>query len=250
MFATPAARANASADLRTWNCLRHASTSASFIGTDPMATTLRQRELAKAEELRSAGHQVALRTFHRMRRNYQTGGLWGLVDGRLARPSSPTGKTDERVVDGVRQAVREQADASTGTVDRVRRRAEQILAEAGVDPASVMPSRAGFYRLLKSLSEGRQTFGSAPTRRSLAKQPDGPFGTVTAFRSASGCRSTPPPLNIAVRLDNGLTEATSRSRCRWTTTSNCCGSTGGEQLLRDQIPDTTARSRDKLARDQ
>lgn len=38
---------------------------------DPLATTLRQRELAKIEELRSAGHQVALRTFQRMRRNYE-----------------------------------------------------------------------------------------------------------------------------------------------------------------------------------
>ena len=179
---------------------------------DPLATTLRQRELAKIEELRSAGHQVARRTFQRMRRNYETGGLWGLVDARLTRPSSPTGKADERVVDAVRQAVREQTDASTGTVDRVRRRSEQILAEAGVDPAGVMPSRAGFYRLVKSVSEGKHTFGSARTRRSLAKQPDGPFGTVTAFRPGQWMQIDSSPLNIAVRLDNGLPD---RAELTW-----------------------------------
>ncbi len=179
---------------------------------DPVATTLRQRELAKVAELRAAGHQVALRTFQRMRRNYETGGLWGLVDARLTRPSSPTGKADGKVVDAVRQAVREQTDASTGTVDRVRRRTEQILAEAGVEPAEVMPSRAGFYRLAKTVSEGKHTFGSARTRRSLAKQPAGPFGTVTAFRPGQWMQIDSSPLNIAVRLDNGLID---RAELTW-----------------------------------
>jgi putative transposase len=108
--------------------------------------------------------------------------------------------------------VREQTDASTGTVDRVRRRTEQILAEAGVDPAGVMPSRAGFYRLVKSVSEGKHTFGSPRTRRSLAKQPDGPFGTVTAFRPGQWMQIDSFPLNIAVRLDNGLTD---RAELTW-----------------------------------
>src|SRR5450755_1772521 len=148
----------------------------------------------------------------RMRRSYETSGLWGLVDARLTRPSSPTGKADEKVVDAVRQAVREQTDASTGTVDRVRRRTEQILAEAGTDPADVMPSRAGFYRLVKSVSQGKHTFGSARTRRSLAKQPDGPFGTVTAFRPGQWMQIDSSPLNIAVRLDNGLTD---RAELTW-----------------------------------
>lgn len=171
-----------------------------------------ERELAKVGELRSAGHQVALRTFQRMRRNYETGGLWGLVDARLTRPSSPTGRTDDRVVDTVRQAVREQTDASTGTVDRVRRRVEQILAEDGVDPAEVMPSRAGFYRVVRSASLGRHTFGSARTRRSLAKQPDGPFRTVTAVRPGQWMQIDSSPLNIAVRLDNGVID---RAELTW-----------------------------------
>jgi putative transposase len=179
---------------------------------DPLAATLRQREIAKVGELRSAGHQVALRTFQRMRRSYEAGGLWGLVDARLTRPSSPTGKADPRVVDAVRQAVREQAGASTGTVGAVRRRTEQILAEAGTEPAEVMPSRAGFYRLARTVSQGKHTFGSARTRRSLARQPAGPFGTVTAFRPGQWMQIDSSPLNIAVRLDNGLID---RAELTW-----------------------------------
>ncbi|MEV6034016.1 Mu transposase C-terminal domain-containing protein [Nonomuraea sp. NPDC052116] len=171
---------------------------------DPRTSSLRQRELAKLEELHSAGHEVVLRTLQRFRRRYETEGLWGLVDARFARQSSPTGRADPRVVDAVGQAVLEQTDASTGTVDRLRRRVEQILVEAGVDPAEVMPSRAGFYRVVSAVSAGKHTFGSARTRRSLAKQPDRPFGTVTAVRPGQWMQIDSSPLNIAVRLDNGL----------------------------------------------
>ena len=66
---------------------------------DMQSRTLRQRELAKVEELCSAGPPVALRTFQRNRRNYETGGLWGLVDARFTRQRSPTGRTDQRVVE-------------------------------------------------------------------------------------------------------------------------------------------------------
>ena len=57
----------------------------------------------------------------------------------------------------------------------------QILAAEQLN-ASAMPSRATFYRLVERVSRGPHTFGSARTRRSLAKQPEGPFGTVTAAR--------------------------------------------------------------------
>src|SRR5580704_10812205 len=75
---------------------------------------------------------------------------------------------------------REQTGRSTGTVGRLRRPAEQLLAE-DPDPPPMPPERT-FYRLVARLSAGKHTFGSARTRRSLAKQPDGPFGAVTAAR--------------------------------------------------------------------
>jgi hypothetical protein len=113
---------------------------------DPAVTSLRQREIAKVAELQAAGHDVPLRTLQRLRRSYETEGVWGLVDHRFTRQSSVAGRVDERVVDAARRAVAEETDRSTGTVDRLRRRTMQILAaEHGVsDPSSVMPSRATF----------------------------------------------------------------------------------------------------------
>jgi transposase InsO family protein len=111
------------------------------------------------------------------------------------------------VVEAIRQAVVEETNRSTGTVGRLRRRVEQILAsEHGIDPLSVMPARATFYRLVERVSAGRHTFGSARTRRSLAKRPDGPFGTVTAVRPGEWTQIDSTPLDVRVVLDNGVVD--------------------------------------------
>ena len=180
----------------------------------PAATSLRQREIAKAAELRLAGHDVPLRTLQRLRRSYETDGVWGLVDHRFTRQPSVAGRVDERVVDAVRRAVAEETDRSTGTVDRLRRRTAQILAaEHGMaDPSPVMPSRATFYRLVARVSSGRHTFGSARTRRSLAKRPDGPFGTVTAVRPGEWMQIDSTPVDVRVVLDNGMID---RAELTW-----------------------------------
>lgn len=175
---------------------------------DPEATTLRQRELAKVAELEAGGHDVPLSTFQRIRLNYETGGLWGLVDRRVSRKRDR--KTDPRVLEAIGQAIAEQTNVSTGTVSRLRRRVEQLLAgQYGLPPAEVaevMPARATFYRLVERASAGKHTFGSARTRRSLAKQPDGPFGTVVAVRPGEWMQIDSTPLNVRVRLDNGLVD--------------------------------------------
>ena len=170
---------------------------------DPAARTLRQRELAKVGELAQDGHQVPLSTFQRLRLAYEKRGLWGLVDHRAA--GKPGARTDERVLQAIGQAVAEETNRSTGTVTRLQRRVEQILvSQHRVDPSSVMPARATFYRLAGQISAGRHTFGSARTRRSLARRPDGPFGTVTAVRPGEGTQIDSTPLDVRVVLDNGL----------------------------------------------
>jgi transposase InsO family protein len=181
---------------------------------DPAVTSLRQREIAKAAELRAAGRDVPLRTLQRLRRSYETEGVWGLVDHRFTRQSSVAGRVDERVVDAVRRAVTEETGRSTGTVDRLRRRVVQILAaEHGMtDPSSVMPSRATFYRLVARVSAGRHTFGSARTRRSLAERPDGPFGTVTSARPGEWMQIDSTPIDVRVVLDNGMID---RAELTW-----------------------------------
>lgn len=139
---------------------------------NPLHTSLRQREVDKVAELRAEGELVSLRTLGRMRRRYQADGLLGLVDGRLT--GGPDKTTDARVMVAIEKAVPAQTDRSTGTVSRLRRRVEKILTnECGIDPAQVMPSRATFYRLVRQVAAGRHTFGSAPTRRSLAQPPAG-----------------------------------------------------------------------------
>ena len=157
---------------------------------DPATRSMRQREIAKIAELSAAGHQTGLSTFQRLRREYETGGVWGLVDQRSARPAAPGGRVDPRVVDAVRQAVSEETGKSTGTRGRLRRRVEQILAETHGLDASVMPARTTFYRLAERVSQGKHTFGSARTRRSLARQPARSGRSARPAR-VSGCRSTP-----------------------------------------------------------
>jgi putative transposase len=175
---------------------------------DPRRCSLRQRELAKHAALTAAGHEVALSTLQRLRRRYELEGIWGLVDRRyaFARRSGgmPGGRVDPRVVEATRQAITEETGRSTGTVARLRRRAEQLLAEHPDPPA--MPPERTFYRLVARLSAGKHTFGSARTRRSLAKQPEGPFGTVTAARPGEWTEIDSTPLDVRVVLDDGTVD--------------------------------------------
>jgi putative transposase len=181
---------------------------------DPAVTSLRQREIAKAAELQAASRHVPLRTLQRLRRSYETDGVWGLVDHRFTRQSSVGGRVDERVVDAVRRAIAEETDRSTGTVDRLRRRVVQILAaEYDVtDPSPLMPSRATFYRLAARVSAGKHTFGSARTRRSLARRPDGPFGMVASVRPGEWMQIDSTPIDVRVVLDNGMID---RAELTW-----------------------------------
>jgi putative transposase len=178
---------------------------------DPKSHSLRQRELAKHAALTAAGHEVALSTLQRLRRRYELEGIWGLVDRRygFARRGGGGlgGRVDPRVVEATRQAIAEETGRSTGTVARLRRRAEQLLAEAteaGDRPA--MPPERSFYRLVARLSAGKHTFGSARTRRSLAKQPEGPFGTVTAARPGEWTEIDSTPLDVRVVHDDGTVD--------------------------------------------
>ncbi|WP_341715664.1 Mu transposase C-terminal domain-containing protein [Micromonospora sp. FIMYZ51] len=173
---------------------------------DPETHTLRQRELAKVAELAGQGEQVSFKTLQRLRRGYEREGLWALVDRRFARLSSPTGRADERVIAAMVTAIEEQTHQSTGTATRVRRRSQQILAAEYGPDAPPMPPERTFYRLFASLSAGRHTIGSARTRQSVAKRPDRPFGTVTAFRPGEWTQIDSTPLNVRVVLDTGETD--------------------------------------------
>lgn len=174
---------------------------------DPALRSLRQREIAKHAELQAAGHEMTLITLQRQRRRYEDKGLWGVVDGRYRAKRPVLGRVDERVVAVVRRLLDEETDMSTGTVSRLRRRVEKALvAEYGSEGAPAVPAQATFYRLVNRLAEGRHTFGSARTRRSLAKQPDGPFGAVTVARPGEMVEIDSTPLDVRVVLDDGVVD--------------------------------------------
>ncbi|MEV4125023.1 Mu transposase C-terminal domain-containing protein [Nocardia sp. NPDC049707] len=174
---------------------------------DPATTTMRQREQAKVGEFAAAGTPVSLATVQRMRHAYEREGFWGLVDRRFARRASATGRIDPRIVDATRTAIAGETDRSTGTVARLRRRVAQLLTELHGSDAPPLPPERTFYRLVARLSEGKHTFGSAKTRRSLAKQPDGPFSTVTAARPGEIVQIDSTPLDVRVVLDDGTIDS-------------------------------------------
>ena len=173
-------------------------------GFDPGVTTLRQREIAKCQELAAAGQPIPLSTLQRQRHRYESAGLWGLVDSRLS--PQRVSAVDPRLLAALRTAINGERNRSTGTVGRLRRRVEQILTADGVDPAAVMPPRTTFYRLVGRAAAGRHTFGSAPTRRSLAQRPDGPFGAVTVLRPGEWTQIDSTPLDVRVVLDDGTVD--------------------------------------------
>ena len=159
------------------------------------ATSLTAREKAKAAELSAVGRPVPgpARSKHR-RQRWEARRLAGLVDHRVAKRMSPTGRVDERVAAAMRQAIEEATNASSRTVGFVIWRTREIpLADAGVD-GEVAPSAAGrFIGCSTRWPRGKHTTGSASTRRSLAGRPEGMFSTPSRRRRpGSGCRSTRP----------------------------------------------------------
>jgi transposase InsO family protein len=172
---------------------------------DPRLRTLTEREAAKAAELAAAGEPVSTRTLKRMRLNYEAQGLWGLVDHRNTRRRAPFGRVDERVIGAIAAAMDEQADASTGTRDRAWRRTQEILADRYPGQEVPVPSRATFYRMVRSLDGGRHTFGSAVRRRSNANRPAAPFTVTAAQRPGEIVQIDTTPLDVMAVLDDGVT---------------------------------------------
>jgi hypothetical protein len=171
---------------------------------DPAVVTLTRRERAKAAELTAAGHPVTASAIAKRRRRYQEQGLAGMVDYRARRRMPPHGRADAAVVAAMRQAIGEAADDSTRTASFVFRRTRQILAEEGEEQAGKLPSERTLYRLFGRLEAGRHTTGSARTRRSLAARPEGPFGQVTVAAPGDVMQIDSTPLDVLVRLDNGV----------------------------------------------
>jgi len=171
---------------------------------DPDTQTVTARCRAKAAELTAAGTKTSLRTVERMRARYRDQGVWGLVDTRSARGSTPTGNVDERVVEAARMVIAAQTVTSTGTRSRVIDRIRDLLEELYGPGAVELPSRTTLYRLVETLSKGKHTFGSATTRRTTALKPDRVYTATTAARPGEQVQMDATVLDVMAVMDDGV----------------------------------------------
>lgn len=173
---------------------------------DPKRHSLAERERAKAAELTSAGHSVTASGIKQRRQRYHRDGLFGLADRRSAKQMPPFGRISPAVVEAMRQAIAEAADASSRTVRFTIWRMKQILASREDADGIELPTERTLYRLFDKLATGTHATGSATTRRSLHARPAGPFGEVPAIAPGELMQIDSTPLDVLVRLDDGIAE--------------------------------------------
>ncbi|WP_307628607.1 Mu transposase C-terminal domain-containing protein [Streptomyces turgidiscabies] len=106
----------------------------------------------------------------------------------------------------MRQAIDETAEASSKTIGFVVWRATQILTDREDAEGIEIPSQRTLYRLFGKLATGTHATGSATTRRSVNARPDGPFGEVPACAPGEWMQIDSTPLDVLVRLDEGIAE--------------------------------------------
>ena len=169
---------------------------------DPERTTLTGRERAKAAEMTAMGRPVPASTVKHRRQRWEAWGLPGLADRRLSRRKRPAGRSDERVVAAMAEAIGETADASSRTAGFTIWRTKEILAGAGYD--GPVPTDRTLYRLFGTLSRGRHVTGPASARRSLAGRPEGMFGSLPAAAPGEVVQIDSTPLDVLVLLDDGV----------------------------------------------
>nr|WP_240003331.1 hypothetical protein [Streptomyces cinnamoneus] len=144
-------------------------------------------------------------TVARLRRRYLQEGVVGLVDRRAARKRPEFGAVDTRVVDAMRQAIKEGVDTSTRTASYLIWRAKEILTQTEAGQVEALwPSRATLFRLVEKLTAGTHATGSAVTRRSKAHTAATPFGELTVTAPGEVMQIDSTPFDAMVRLDNGV----------------------------------------------
>ncbi|SHN35660.1 integrase catalytic domain-containing protein [Streptomyces yunnanensis] len=170
---------------------------------DPEQHTLAEREKAKAEELTALGFgRVSRTTVQRMRLAYRKQGLWGLLDHRTTRASSPTGRADERVVDAVREALRRRRGRSKGTINGLFPLINQILKDRHGPGTVPVPSQATLYRLVTSLARPGE-LPTGPVRQVPASFEGRAFTPATALRPGEQVQVDTTRLDVLALFDDG-----------------------------------------------
>ncbi|SKU05398.1 integrase family protein [Mycobacteroides abscessus subsp. massiliense] len=162
---------------------------------------LKDRIAAKVSELAAAKTPVGHRSLERYIKAYRGDGLAGLIDGRVQRQSSPTGRIDPAVVSLLEDAVRAQTNVSTGTRSRVIKQVSLEAAQLGLP----LPSRSTLYRAVENLEKSRHPFGNATTRRSQANRPDRTWGRQAPSRPGELTEVDSTPMDLMVIYPDGST---------------------------------------------
>jgi putative transposase len=170
-------------------------------GYDPSATTQLQRDEAKAAEL-----GVTARTVQEYRARWTRQGLLGLIDRRVLRGSSLTGRADARLIAALREALAGGTGSSTRTRAELMRQVVQAVEDAHGPGTVPIPGKTTFYQLVGALSAGRGTFGSPAVvrRQSPAGQAE-PITATTATRPGEEVQIGSTRLDVQVLADAGVT---------------------------------------------
>jgi hypothetical protein len=110
------------------------------------------------------------------------------------------GQVGSAVVDAMRQAITETADALSRTIGFITWRTQQILSDREETAEVELPSRATLYRLFDRLAAGTHATGPARTRRSVGARPSGPFGDVPAGAPGELMQIDSTPMDVLLSL--------------------------------------------------
>jgi putative transposase len=160
---------------------------------------LKDRIAAKVSELTAANTPVGYRSLERYIKAYRNEGVVGLIDGRMQKQSSPTGRIDPALVSLLEDAVKGQTNVSTGTRSRVIKQVSLEAAQLGVP----IPSRSTLYRAVENLEKSRHPFGNATTRRTQANRPDRPWGRQAPSRPGELTEVDSTPMDLMVMFPDG-----------------------------------------------
>lgn len=144
---------------------------------DPALTSVTQRMLVKAREV-----GVSESTLWGMKRSYERRGLYGLVDKRRMRPLTAADRLHPRLRAAFFAVLDELTSQSNASHARIIRKVKATVAKEEGENAVALPSDRTLYRVLEQLSRGRNTFGSARSRRDVAGRPATTYRRFKASR--------------------------------------------------------------------